>query len=87
MIAHIMIHLLDRRRSPNFTVCTVWGVHSVMMICFFLKFRLPMRNEASHSQVALVPDLSTQNTTFLILRSETSTTGLVAGSVPHWAAQ
>ena len=38
--------------------------------------------------MALVPDLSTQNTTFLILRSETSATGFVAGSVPHsdWAA-
>ena len=34
--------------------------------------------------VALVPDLSTQNTTFLILRSGTSTTGFVAESVPHW---
>ena len=36
--------------------------------------------------VALVPDLSTQNTTFLILSSGTSATGFVAERVPHfWA--
>ena len=34
--------------------------------------------------MALVSDLSTQNTTFLILRSENSATGFVAGSVPLW---
>ena len=47
-------------------------------------FSIQRGSEASHSQVALVPDLSRQNTTFLIPRSETSATGFVAGSVPHW---
>ena len=34
--------------------------------------------------VALVPDLSTQNTPFLILRSGTSATGFLAERVPHF---
>ena len=40
-------------------------------------------NLSATNPVALIPDLSTQNTTFLVLRSGTSATGFVAERVPH----